>query len=492
MRTNHRLRTLLLALGTVTPGFARAADPPAPVASAPPPDRRINITIDFELGVECTDRTPATTPPAPPPAPSPVPTVVPAVAPPLAPVPQSVIVPAAYVPTPESVPVGPPAPLPAGPAALPDSLTGLPPLSLTELEQMVITGRRPESPADAEGNLRGFVDELVPAPAGPRSGRTGTAPLITAVEARALAQKYRTLTEVRTRYYQLLAVQRSLALHEELLLAAEKSVSATEALVQAGRAGRPDLLQARIEARAQAAMLPGALASYQSGWRRLAELVGQPDLPQAPLAGDLEQAPPVPDFDAAWEHVLQAHPELRLARAEVDRRRLALESDLRGPEGTVAQALARVNGWVPGLGHRQQERRAAWEGLLQAQAESGRLVQVLRRRFTDAYERYRAALLRAEGRRTKDLPEAREAYGLCLEEYRQGKTTLPQVVFALNNYRRISGEYVEALAELRQAEVAILGLLALNEPTEPPAAKGVPAPARPAGDSPGQPAHPGP
>ena len=75
--------------------------------------------------------------------------------------------------------------------------------------------------------------------------------------------------------------------------------------------------------------------------------------------------------------------------------------------------------------------------------------------------------------RNDNLPDAKKAYELYLESFRKRRAAWPQVLVAQRTYFQISVEYNEALAQMRSAEVAILGLLlvdGLNEPANAPGA----------------------
>src|SRR5262249_49465975 len=70
--------------------------------------------------------------------------------------------------------------------------------------------------------------------------------------------------------------------------------------------------------------------------------------------------------------------------------------------------------------------------------------------------------------RKDNLPDAKEAYELYLDSFRKRRAAWPQVLVAQRTYFQISVEYAEALAELRAAEAAILGLLLVDGLSEPP------------------------
>jgi cobalt-zinc-cadmium efflux system outer membrane protein len=277
------------------------------------------------------------------------------------------------------------------------------------------------------------------------------------------------------RYYHLLALQKLMAVREDLASVSRDAATAIEAMAAAGQASKAELLQARVEAREQLAALQNVRAIHQAVWRRMAVTIGQPDLPVGPLAGDLEQCCAMPGFEAAWAHVLEANPDLLIARGEVARRQATLRQSLSGStcksgncdkaasDGLIGQAMSLFGGTNPT--HDPQVKQAAWTDLSQWEAEVGRIEQSLKQKLADAYARHERAKEVTDLYYMQNLPDAKEAFELSVIGYRQGRGSWPQVQIAQRNYFRISTEYVEALAELRRAELVVLGLL-MDAPEE--------------------------
>jgi cobalt-zinc-cadmium efflux system outer membrane protein len=406
-------------------------------------------------------------------------------------------------------------PMAGGPAAETESDATARLLSLTDLEQMALRGNPTLGQAAANVEIahgRTVQSGLCPNPTvgyvGERIGAAGTAgemqgvfidqTLVTArklrlnrakfawevtqAEALALAQQYRVVNGVRVRYYQLLAMQRLLDVRGELLKVAEAAVTTTEELVNVGAANRPDLLQARIEARQERVALDNARTLYRAAWQQLAAFVGEPCLPPGRLAGELEGAATALDFDTILAHLLEASPEVQIARAEVERSRIGLKREQVEPIPNVQVQVA--NGYdfetrndttsvqigvrLPIFDKNQGNIRAAHAQLARAAAEVQRVELSLRQRLSRQYARYRTASALVEAYREATLPEAREAYELYLESFRKRRAAWPQVLVAQRTYFQISVDYVQALEELRRSEVALLGLLLVDGMDEPP------------------------
>jgi cobalt-zinc-cadmium efflux system outer membrane protein len=346
-------------------------------------------------------------------------------------------------------------------------------------EQMGLRGNQ------GAGEMQGaFIDQTIVTAGKLRLNRAKFGQEVTQMEWQAAAQQYRVVNGVRVRYYQLLAMQRLIAVRAELLKLAEDIVTTAEELVNVGQANKPDLLQARIEARQARVAFQNARALYDAARQQLAAFVGVQQLPDGPLPGDLEAGSPLPDSQATFAHLLEASPELWIARAEVTRSELALRREQVEPipnlqfrvatgynftnEGRTVTTTANVGVRLPVFDKNQGNIRSATAQLAKAQAEVGRVELSLQRRLARAYARYRTALAVVETYRKENLPDAREAYLLYKESFEKRRAAYPQVLIAQRNYFQIATEYVEALEKLRRAEAEIRGLLLVDGTDEPP------------------------
>jgi cobalt-zinc-cadmium efflux system outer membrane protein len=341
--------------------------------------------------------------------------------------------------------------------------------------------------AGTAGEMQGlFIDQTIVTGGKLRLNRARVAQEISQAEAQVLAQQYRVLNGVRVRFYQLLAMQRLIDVQSNLLGVAEDAVKTTEELINVGAANKADLLQARIEARQERVALKNARTQYAAAWQQLAAFVGNSSLPATRLQGDLETAGTVPDFDAALCHLLEASPEMLIARAEVARNQIALKREQVEPIPNVQLRLSngydfetRNNVTSVGVGVRLPifdknlgNIRNAQAQLAYAQADVTRVELSLRQRLARTYARYKTAQETVQSYRDSSLPEAKEAYELYLESFRRRRAAWPQVLVAQRTYFQMSVEYLQALDQLRRSEVAILGLLLLDGLDEPPGLPG--------------------
>ena len=339
--------------------------------------------------------------------------------------------------------------------------------------------------AGSAGEMQGlFIDQTVVTAGKLRLNRAKFGQEASQMEAHALAQQYRVLNGVRTRYYQLLAMQRLLEVRADLLKVAEDAATTTEQLKNVGAANKPDVLQAHIEARQEKVALENARILYEAAWKQLAAFVGDPFLPLGRLEGDLEATGAAPDYDSALAHLLVASPELQVARAEVTRNQIGLKREQVEPIPNLQVRIS--NGYdfetrndvtsvqvgvrLPLFDKNQGNIQTARAQLAYAQQNVCRVELTLRQRLARTHARYRTALATVEEYRNHSLPDAKEAYDLYLASFRARTAAWPQVLVAQRTYFQISVDYVEALELLRRSETAILGLLLVDGLDEPPGA----------------------
>ncbi|MFO0849934.1 MAG: TolC family protein [Gemmataceae bacterium] len=308
-------------------------------------------------------------------------------------------------------------------------------------------------------------------------------------EAAALAQQMRVANSVRMAYYRALAFQEVLRVQKELVKVAEDAVTTTQELINTGAANRPDLLQARIEADQQRVTLQNTQARYEAFWQQLAALLGRPDLPPTALTGDVTRACGPLDLDAVRAGLLADSPEVLFARANVERNRYALAREkvepvpdlmLRGGaqyDANTRNTFANVQVGVrlPVWDRNQGNVRAAASQLARAEAEVGRVELMLQQRLARVWANYRTAKAVEELYRTKSLPDAKEAYELYVDSFKQRRAAWPQVLIAQRTYFRLATEHLQAAMEVRQAEVLLCGLLeadGLGDPLAPPSEGG--------------------
>ncbi len=300
-------------------------------------------------------------------------------------------------------------------------------------------------------------------------------------EIQAMAQQVRVVNSIQIAYYDVLASQRLIDLHRELLKNAQEAVKTTEQMLNVGQANEPDLLQARVEADREKVAFGNAEKRYRRDWDHLFTLVGAPEMQPTPLAGSLETQTIPLEGDAELCRLLQESPEMLIARAEVVRDEITLQREkveafpnitLQGATGynyetrnTTADVSFRIR--LPVFDRNQGTIRQANGELMRAHAEISRVELDLRRRYADAFYRYRSAWDSAQDFQKSSLPNAKRAFDLYQEYRGKGRATWPQVLVAERTYTQLSEEYLHALLSLRRAEVEIKGFLLVDGLAQP-------------------------
>lgn len=288
-----------------------------------------------------------------------------------------------------------------------------------------------------------------------------------------VSQRFALYTAVRRGYFDVLAAQRRSEIYSELVRLASKATETTETLVKGRQAAPLDLIQMRVEMNRFRAELDAARQERIAAWRRLAAAMGAPDLPDAPVKGALESPWPDYDFDLAARHLVECHPDIRVARVGVTRAQLALRRARVEPIPNVMfgagyerdnvdhqdQWAFRASLPIPLFNRNQGNVQAASAEVGRAAADVERVQNVLVGRLATAFGQYTAARERADRYRTSVLPDAQEAYQLALAAFKGGQFEYLRVLQAQRAVAETNLEYVRALTELWLAGSDIAGLL---------------------------------
>jgi cobalt-zinc-cadmium efflux system outer membrane protein len=304
-------------------------------------------------------------------------------------------------------------------------------------------------------------------------------------EALAAAQRLRVLNSVRALYFETLGAQQLVELRADLADLSREAVEITRELYNIGQADRPDQLEIEIEAeRAEIEMLR-AQGDWEQAWRALGAMVGNTELRPARLAGSLEDAGQALEQEQLLATTLRDSPEIRAARAGVERARAVLSRQRaeRIPDlfvnGGVGYNLERLEPTAPALAGQRKGFEARLElgvnvpifdrnrgGIAAAEAELAiaereleRLELSLRTRLASSFREYRNARTMAEKYRTQVVPRARQAYEMYLGNFRQMAASYPQVLIAQRTLFQVEVEYARALVELRRSANALGGFL---------------------------------
>lgn len=306
---------------------------------------------------------------------------------------------------------------------------------------------------------------------------------IVQAETEAAAQKQRVLNTVRMLYYEALGAQQRLDLRRELARIAREAVKTTLELQNVGQADRPDFLESEVEANQVELELINAQNEYEEVLHLLASVVGRPELKPARLDGNLEAGIPRLDQEAMTTTLLNESPEIKSARAEVERAQAVLARakagrvpDLvlrggfgystelletrTGPSGrTGLEASIEIGVRLPLFNRNQGSIAAAEAEVLLAERDLQRLQLALRVRLAKAFKEYKNAASAVERYQETILPRAEKAYNMYLASFRQMAASYPQVLISQRTMFQVRDSYVDALVSLRQSAVQIEGFL---------------------------------
>ena len=209
-----------------------------------------------------------------------------------------------------------------------------------------------------------------------------------------------------------------------------------------------------------------------------------PDLPQQPLAGELEPNGPPLTMEESLCRLLQESPEVMFAAAKVRQDQITVERERREPipnvtvrggvgynyESRDPTAQVQLSLPVPVFDRNQGTVRQAMADLARSRAEVTRVQLDLQRRLSTAFTRYQTARDEVETFRTKTLPTAQKAYEWYLDQFKKRRAAYPQVLVAQRTVYQLNEDYNRALLDFRRAEVEVRGLLlvdGLSAPREP-------------------------
>ena len=338
-----------------------------------------------------------------------------------------------------------------------------------------ITTRGRGTPGELVG---GFIQQEFITGGKLRLSRAKFAEEASAARWQAEAQILRVLNGVRVRFFEVLAAQRLIQIHRELVRLNDDAVRTTDGLVNVGQANEPDLLQAKIEARRARVALRNAENHYQGSWENLVSLAGAPELRPTPLDDrPIDSAGSPLDFEATLSDLLHRSPEIQAAMSEIRRSEIMVRRERVEPIPNVTvQAIVgrnyefnnlttagvQVSIPLPIFNRNQGTVREAQSDLARDHAEYQRVVLSLRQRLADVATRHNDALQSVEDFRTETLPMARRAYEIQSANFRQRRAAWPQVLVAQRTYVDLNKDYVQSLLELRKAEVEIGGMLLVD------------------------------
>lgn len=311
-------------------------------------------------------------------------------------------------------------------------------------------------------------------------------------EIEAEEQRSRVETAVKMAFLRVLAAQEWLDARRDLAKIAQDAAQTQRELMNTGQADETEVLAAEVEAQRMRMAARMQENTLREEWRSLAAVVGQPTLPLATVAGDLERGWPELNEEEAVETIAKQSPAVRIAETTAGRAEAVLARAQREPIPDILvragmeynhETLGSVpwaKGWegiaeasieVPLFNRNQGNIAAARADIDRAQQEKTRVALTLRERAATVVDEYANARLMAVEYRDGILPSSRKAYGLLVEKYGQMLASYPRVLEAQRKLYELQLEYIAALEGVWTNGLALQGYL-LTDGLEAPARPG--------------------
>jgi outer membrane protein, heavy metal efflux system len=293
-------------------------------------------------------------------------------------------------------------------------------------------------------------------------------------------QKTRVETSVKIAFYRVLAAQELLESRRDLSQIARLDQQSQDELARTGQVDESEKLETDIEVQRLHLAAYAQEEVLRAEWRKLAAIVGQPDLPQSVVAGDLEHGWPEINEQQILETIASLSPATRIAAAasarataEIARAKSAVIPDINllggleynnEPLGAIRQSigwegLAEVSVQIPIFNRNQGNIAGAQAELDRSQFEKQRIQLQLRERASALLDQYATAKVIATQYREQILPLARKANTLMTEKYGQMLAAYPTMLQVRRKHFQLEAEYIQTLETVWTASFALQGFL---------------------------------
>src|SRR5712692_5449618 len=147
-------------------------------------------------------------------------------------------------------------------------------------------------------------------------------------------QRIRVTSAVKMAFLRVLAAQELLDARRDLASIARDAAETQRHLFNTGQADETEVLQSEVEAQRMRMAARMQENSLREEWRSLAAVIGQPGMPQAIVAGDLEKGWPELNEEQAVEAIANESPALRIAETTTLRAQAILAAAKRDRKST--------------------------------------------------------------------------------------------------------------------------------------------------------------
>ena len=239
-------------------------------------------------------------------------------------------------------------------------------------------------------------------------------------------------------------------------------------LANVGQADAPDVLQAEVEAEQAKVEFIRAQREYIQAYEQLAAVAGDPQMPLALLAGNLEESPAI-DTNRYIQELTTNSPTLKRAQQEADRAEAELARNKREaiPDLSLrvgaqqnreindlslrpvgAQGFATASIQLPIFNRNQGNVDASKAQLEREHAEVERVRLQLLQMAQPLLQQYLTSKEEVERYKTQLIPRARRAYELYLQKYSNMAAAYPEVIVSQRTLFQLEEQYVRSLGEL--------------------------------------------
>ncbi len=292
-----------------------------------------------------------------------------------------------------------------------------------------------------------------------------------------MSERYAFLAHIRAAYFDVISLQRRIAILNDLVKLATVTVDQSKRLLKGDEIARRDLIQLEVERERLLADLEAAERELPAVRRRLAAIMGEPSLTFSNISGTLDQELPAYELDKLQRFIIENHPDRQSAVVGITKAQLQLDREKVEPypnvtvgAGYVRQNQNRSNDWtlnvsmpLPVWNRNQGKISSAVAALGTAQLEVERVENELVERVSTAFRDYAAPRQRVERYRTGILPKAKEAYELSVKAYQGGVVEYLRVLDSQRAYVQANLEYVRAQGDAWKAASYISGLALEDE-----------------------------
>jgi cobalt-zinc-cadmium efflux system outer membrane protein len=286
------------------------------------------------------------------------------------------------------------------------------------------------------------------------------------------SQQLRVLTDVRQGFYSTRVAQERVKIAEELHGIAQKAVEKAKELVKL-QEPKTVLTQAEIEAELAALLVENSRTQREAQWRKLAAVIGQPDMPSQVISGELTADAPQVVWEKTLERIQRESPEVAAAVSEVEQTRWALQraSVQATPNVTIQAgalydystrdpvAMLQVSLPIPIYNRNQGGIAEAHANVVAAEQSVQRVELSLQRRLAAVYQQYEQARQQASRYDSVILKKAKDNLELNRKTYEAGESAYLAVLTAQRSYSQARLAWLNALEQLWSATVLMEGLL---------------------------------